>query len=437
MAVNPNLIPERTGVNSLGTPTEPWERLNAENLNEIPVDDIATTADTEKGLYNLIPTPIPVVDDGKIPRVKNGSYVLTAYPKNALPPTSSEDSGKLLRIGLDGEPHLEDCSNLPETTGFDEGATIRVIGGQLQVRRGNAHGDLNPTPVAPVSDGFTLVSEGEQWVLKAVDQQYIMPPIGPDDIGKFVVLWREEETGPVQIKYIDPPLATGTSIGAIPALSGNANQFLGGDLQWHLVNAGNSGHWRLGDIKRTIRPAAPPFIKCEGSVGSQPSGATYYGDEYKPLYAMLDGTADWLDHWNDNTRQNLPSLAWCQICYLPDAQAPAPFAPVFDAEYAGGANSFFAIELSTTLDDWSSAIKYDSANNIGFWRLGGSLPMPVQTTGDSYPIDGESIMFDASEVFSDLTIGLWYYRVRQLTGATFAGATPLAWQYGTTIVSGE
>lgn len=436
---NPNFIPERTGVNSLGTRTEPWERANTEEIGSadrvIKVSDIATVADTPVNTPNLMPTPRPFIDNGKIVVAMGGALALVPYPKS-LPPTTTEDAGKLLRIGMDGVPRLEDCANLPETTLFDEGATLRVVGGQIQVRRGNAHGELNPTPIAPEEDGMTIVSRNGQWVLASVHEQYVLPPIGPEDIGKFVVLTREDGEAPVEIKYVDPPMATGTTIGAIPALSGNANQYLNGNLEWKMVTPGNNGHYRLGDIKPTTRPVEDPWLPCLGDgLGSQPSGAKYHGDQYRRLYAMIDGTQEWTQHWDDNVQVYLPSIPWCQICYLPDAQAPAPFAAIFEASYANGLNSFFEIQFSKDKSIWNGP-QYNSSTHSAFWRLGGDFPSQTNFAGDAYPIDGESLMFDVSEVMADFSIGAWYWRVRQRTGATFDASTALRWQYGTSVVTG-
>lgn len=439
--INPNFIPERSSVNSLGTRDEPWERANIENLGNlerlIDVNDLATTSDVEANTPNNIPTPLPFVDNGKIVIARGGMLVLSDYPKTAMPPTNTEDAGKVLRIGMDGVPRLEKCATLPEVTPYDEGSTLRIVGGEIMVRRGNSHGDLNPTPIAPEEDGMTIVSENGQWVLKSTVGQYNLPTISPEDVGKFVVLVRETENGPIEVRYMDPPLATDANIGAIPPISGNANHYLNGNLEWKMVTPGNNGHYRLGDIKPTTRHVEAPWLECNGAgVGSQPSGAVYHDDIYKPLYALLDGTLGWEVNWNNNVQQLLPTLPWCQICYLPDAQAPAPFAAIFEAEYANGGNSFFEIQFSKDKLSWPG-LTYNSAENLGFWRLGGSLPAMVSTSGDSYPTDGESIMFDVSEVINDFTPGAWYWRARQKVGGSISSTINRNWQYGTSVVIGE
>jgi hypothetical protein len=441
MSVNPNFIPERSGVNSLGTRAEPWERANVEEIalgeRVVPVDDIATYADTPANTPNLLPTPAPFEDNGRIVRAKNGMLVLVDYPKNAMPPTDGEDAGKVVRIGMDGVPRLVKCGVLPEVTPFDEGATLRVVGGELKVRRGNAHGELSPTPIAPQEDGYTIVSENGQWVVKSLANQYVMPPIGAGDVGKFVVLHREDESAPIEVRYVDPPLASGETIGAIPPIDGDANHYLNGRLEWKLITPGNGGHYRLGDIKPTIRPLEPPWLLCDGAgVGSQPSGAQHHDAVHRRLYALLDGTPAWEANWDNNVVRYLPSIAWCQICYLPDAQAPAPFAVLFEADYAANGNSYFELQFSTAKLTWPE-LAYNSSEHPGFWRLGGSLPSPTSYSGDAYPVDGETVMFDVSEVWSDFGPGVWYWRCRQRVGGTYGVTAPRPWQYGTVIVPGD
>jgi hypothetical protein len=436
--INPSLIPERTGVNSIGSSDNPWEVVNVDKLHaggrDVPVVDIATTDQVPANSVNLIPTPFPILDDGKIVVAKDGQLILQHYPVGALPVSNAELAGKVLMIGRDGVPQFRECATLPEVVDQDEGAVIRVVGGILKVVKGNPHGDVAPTPIAPTTDGMTLVSENQEWVLKNAHSQFTLPPIGPEHAGMLVCLERDDYEDSVKVVYRHPPLA-GTEPGAMPPLSGSANHYLDGTASWKMVTAGNGGHYRLGDIKPTVRPVEDPWLPCQGAyLGTPASGADYTDIQFKPLYAMCDGTASWEANWNNNIRQQLPIIPWCQICFLPDAQAPASFVILGDA--AAGGNSFFEIELCRQYDFISDVTRSNSSTgDLGWYRLGGVRPVPLSSGGDAFS-SAESIMFDTSEL-SGVGPGAWYYRLRQLVGSLYPVSVPQRWQYGSSIVIGD
>jgi hypothetical protein len=453
---HPDLLPSSDGINQLGRPDRRWDRVYAnavsDGTREISLSDLATTDQVGSPVRSLPPPRL--FDEGKILVVRNGEWNVEGYPRGTLPPVSADDEGKVLRVNQ-GEWELAAAMTLPPVDATMDGAILRVVAGQFVVQRGGELGEAaTPCPVAPVQDGMALFSEGGKWVAKAlattVNAGLNVPPLEEGDIGRFLTLVPDAESAVGwKLAYTRPPVVTPAAPGAVPALPGDSGQFLNGAGGWSAITAGNNGHWRVGDLKCSLRPANEPgWLDLNGAdVGKAGSGAVHAGAGFRALYAVLyardhgGNAAGWEAAWDSGPagRIALPFREYYKIRYALDAQAPAETCVLFDAVASHPVPTGFALQVCPDLGFAAGTMVYRSypLSSLGWYRLGGDVPVLLSAAGDSFP-GAEGVLFDFDRsVGSHLGAGLWYYRVRQMDLTDPQNAAPFSpWRYGSVLCTG-
>ncbi|MDR1611731.1 MAG: hypothetical protein LBT97_02985 [Planctomycetota bacterium] len=431
---HPDLLPSADGINQLGLPDNRWDKAYVNTLSDgtrtVAVEDLATTDQIGPAVVRALPVIEPITDEGKILMVRNGHWSIESYPSGALPPLTADDEGKVLQVD-DGKWALKRAMVLPPVDGTMDGCILRVVAGQFVAVR---HDDdaAQPCPIAPAEDDHILISFDNAWTTVKLTEKLSVPPIGAPDLGKFLTVVEDTENGGWKLSYTRPPVVTETTAGALPPLPGDAKQFFNGAGGWSAVTAGNNGHWRVGDYKMSVRPSEPGWVACDGmSIGAVGSGAAYFGDEYKALYAVMDGTLTWETNWDNLTPQFLPLREFYKLRYAPDAQAPAEVSVLYDA--AAGDPSHFQAEFCRDLGFAGGVVAVDSGSGAGWYRLGGDVPVLMGGSGETFA-GPEGVFLDASEVFN-AGAGLWYYRIRQLVGPYAAPIWTSRWTYGSVLAN--
>ena len=441
---HPDFLPSADGVDSLGQADNRWDKVYANAVSDgtrtIPVADLAT-ADNAGLAVRALPYVDPFTDEGKILIVRNGEWVVEAYPAGTLPPVTGDHDGLVMQVD-GGEWKLKRAMTLPPVDASMNGAILRVVAGQLVPWKydGNPGGGAEagaPCPVAPVEDDHILITSGGAWTTVKVQEKMVVPAMGATDVGKFLTVV-PDGVGGWMLAYTHPPVVTTDAAGALPPLPGDARQFYNGAGGWSAVTAGNNGHWRVGDQKISLRQDEPGWLSCDGkSVGKEGSGADYAGDRYRALYALLDRTTLWPTRWNSGELKDLPIREYYKIRFSPDAQAPVETSILFEAAAVDG--SHFVTELSPDMTFSALAWTFLSEQvdpldppPAGWYRLGGDYPEMLDGAGNDFS-QPESIFLDVNDALTGLASvapGHYYHRTRQYTGTLAAPVWSGAWTYG-------
>lgn len=444
MADNPDFLPSFDGIGNLGLSNRPWDTVYIDRISngtiEIPVENLLTI-DAMPAVGQPLYAPTPLYDEGKILVARSGKWMPEEYPAGALPPVTDDSEGMVMQV-VDGKWTLAHAMTLPAVDSTMDGATIRVIGGKIvpYLYGKNPSEMPYPCPVAPEQDNYTLMSRSGKWITDRISDYLLVPPIGTNDIGKYLTVQVDQEASEAagttlySLQYTRPPIVDETNPGALPPLPGDYKQFYNGAGGWSAVTAGNNGHWRVGDMKLSVAPISPGFVKCDGgTVGKSGSGAVNIGNQFRQLFAIIHGGTDWETAWNNNSVVYVPNREYYQIRYSPDGNAPAEASILFDA-FPAAAASFFQVQTCRNADFSTSVVGFNSyPSPAGFYRLGGDLPELLSSAGDLFP-DEESILFDITSHFN-LQPGLWFFRARQLVGSPTTPSSTGRWKYGSFITT--
>lgn len=438
MADHPDLLPSGAGINNLGTPIRPWGVVYANTLKSgtttVDVNNIATVDNITPKTANALPVPYPGVDDGKIPIARGDNWVVSEYPTGGLPPVTAADNGKVLQV-VGGKWTVMNAMALPPVDSTMDGSILRVVGGQYVVwKTGLNPQDMpNPCPVAPEEDGRVLISQSKEWVTQPLTEKLTVPPISASDIGKFLVVARDENSQLI-LKLAPPSTVTTTDPGCLPALPGDVKQYFNGAGSWSAVTASNNGQFKVGDLKLSLREPDSQWLTCDStkSVGRAGSGATYQGNTYRAIYAILDGTANWETNWANNTVRYLPNKPGYQVMVLPEAQAPAEASIIVQA--TAGTQSHFTCQVARDITFQGTVYNLNSyPSPAGWYRLDGDYPELLSGVGNTFA-EALSVLLDVTSNYQ-LQPGLWFYRVQQIFGPTANPTSKGRWQYGSFITA--